>query len=87
MNIGFFILICYAIAHLFTTEMVFAKPKEWLFNRKWFPEFFKDLLVCPTCFSFHVGWIMGIFFTPLFFLFDGFLVMACVKIIEKISMI
>jgi len=85
MNIGLFILVCYAISHTLTTEMVLSKPREWLFNQKWFPTFFKDLITCPVCMGFHVGWILGIFFTPYFFLLDGFIVMASIKIIEKIS--
>lgn len=85
MNIGIFFLIIYAISHTLTSELVLEKPRRWLFERKWMPEFIKDLITCPVCMSFHVGWIMGIFFTPYFFLLDGFLVMGATKIVEKIS--
>lgn len=86
MNIGIFLLIGYGIARTISTEKVLEKPKMWLFKQKWFPQFFEDLLSCVVCSSFHIGWIMGIFFTPYFFLLDGFLLMGMVTIIEKITM-
>jgi len=84
MNIGLFMLICMAISYTITSETVFEKPRTWLYNK--LPTFFQDLLTCPTCMGFHVGWIMGIFFSPLFFLLDGFLIMGFIKLVEKISM-
>ena len=87
MNIGLFILLCYGISYTLTTEMVLSQPRKWLHTRKWMPVFFKELLICPICMGFHIGWILGLFFTPYFFLLDGFIVMGSIKIIEKITMI
>ena len=87
MNIGLFIIMCYAISHLITTEFVLSKQRELLYNNDKFPQFFKDLITCPVCAGFHVGWIMGIFFTPYFFIFDGFIVMGAIRLIEKISFV
>lgn len=86
MEIGIFLLIGYGIASLLSVERVLEPLKDKMFAWKYFPSFLEDMLSCVVCTSFHVGWILGLFFTPYFFILDGFLLMGAVKVIEKISM-
>lgn len=79
-----FVLLCLGISYGISTEMVTLPMREWVFKHA--PKFFSDLIYCNVCTSFWVGTIMGLFFTPgLFFIFDGFIVMSAMKIIDKIS--
>ena len=77
-----FILFCIGISYTISTEMITLPIRSWILKKS---QFFGDLVFCPVCTSFWVSVICGIFLTPIFPVIDAFIVLACVKIIEKIS--
>jgi hypothetical protein len=82
MIIELFILLCLGLSWIISTEMITLPLREFIMSRS---TFFGSLISCSVCTSFWVGTILGIFFTPLFFLIDGIIVLAVMKIIEKLT--
>jgi len=83
MNYILFILMCMGISYSISTEMVTIGIRSWIKKKS---NFLGDLIYCPICTGFWVGLILGIWITPLFFLADGFIILMCIKILEKITM-
>jgi hypothetical protein len=71
------------LSYIISQEMITLPLREWVNNH--LPQFFSNLINCPTCTAFWCALLLGFFFTTLFPLIDAIICVAVVRVIEKIT--
>lgn len=78
-----FLLLGLGISYAIAEEMITLPIREFVIKHS---NFFGNLISCAVCTSFWVFLILGYFLTPdIFCIFDGFIGMSVMKIIQKIT--